>query len=324
MIVSNLFDKALVEPAKASNRLFIVSGFATAAFAKEHLEALDSRGLKAEVHLIVGMPGKRSDHLAFLDLHKRYAGRFAGYYVSSPPPVHSKVYGWFNGGTGKAGFAGSANYSGYGFKDKQQTNQLSADDPQLIRDFFEKLLPKSVAMPKAKVAAAVGHRPVVAPGDVPAGAYVWEIPDVRARISFLDRTGTLPKISGINWGQRLAKSTKKDGTVVYAARNPDQAYLSLRGNTRAPGFLPPRAIRFTLVTDDGLSFDCVRGQDGDKAIHTTDDNALLGRYLRQRFGLKFGAPVTKQDLLKYGRTDYTVEKLDDETFLLDVSVTKKK
>lgn len=320
MIVANLFDKALIEPAKSSDRLFIVSGFATAAFAKEHLEALDILGSKAAVNLIVGMPGPRSDHLAFLDLHKRYAGRFSGFYVSSPPPVHSKVYGWFDDAKGKAGFAGSANYSGFGFKDKQQTNQLSSEDPNSIRAFFERLLPKCVAMPKAAVQAAVGHKPLVAAGDVPAGGYVWEIPGQRVRISFLAEGGELPTTSGINWGQRMAKGRKKDGSLVYSPRNPNQAYLPLRGNTRNEGFLPTRAIRFTLVTDDGLSFDCVRGQQGDKAIHTTDDNSILGKYLRQRFGLASGAMVSRNDLLRYGRTDYTLEKLDEETFLLDLAV----
>lgn len=131
-------------------------------------------------------------------------------------------------------------------------------------------------------------------------------------------------MSGLNWGQRLEKVTKKDGSIVMKARDPDQAYLPLRKNTRDPGFLPPRAIRFTLITDDGVTMDCVRGQGGDKAIHTTDENALLGRYLRQRLGVKLGKAVTKEDLPKYGRTDYTLEKLSDETFLLDLSVSKKK
>ena len=49
---------------------------------------------------------------------------------------------------------------------------------------------------------------------------------------------------------------------------------------------------------------------------------ILGKYLRKRFGLKSGQLVTANDLTKYGRTDFTLTKLDDETFEFDISVKK--
>ena len=102
-------------------------------------------------------------------------------------------------------------------------------------------------------------------------------------------------------------------------RRANEAYLSLKGESRREGFLPGRAIRFSLITDDGHSFDCVRAQQGEKAIETTDDNSVLGAYLRARIGVPAGAPVSRADLDRYGRTDFTLEKLDPETFLLDLA-----
>ncbi len=84
--------------------------------------------------------------------------------------------------------------------------------------------------------------------------------------------------------------------------------------------MPPRALTFSLITDDGESFDCVVAQDGRKAIESTYNNSLLGIYFRRRLGLPLGSKIEVDDLENYGRTDYTIEKIDEETFLLDFSV----
>ena len=86
------------------------------------------------------------------------------------------------------------------------------------------------------------------------------------------------------------------------------------------GFLPEKGSRFSLITDDNKSFDCVVAQEGRKSIETTDANSLLGKYIRKRIGIQLGTFVTKQDLENYGRTDFSIMKLDDETFLFDFSV----
>ena len=71
------------------------------------------------------------------------------------------------------------------------------------------------------------------------------------------------------------------------------------------------------MIDDKKSFDCKVSQTGRKAITSTNSNAELGLYFRKRLGLESGAFVTKDDLLKYGRTDFILKKLDPETFYLD-------
>jgi hypothetical protein len=307
MLTTDLYGDALIRPADQADQLFIVSGYASAAFARRHLQDLAKKKRCPEVNLIIGMPHRTNDHLAFLKLHEDFKDRFKAYYLKDNPQVHCKMYAWFGEPDQKQGFAGSANYTQYGFLDEnQQKNQLSDEDPLLIRNFFYDLLPRCVPLPEAPV-----PRPVL-PGpteDVPPGGVHWVVPDKVVRISFLDRRGDVPKRSGVNWGQR-------------PNREPDQAYLSLKKDSRKQGFLPPRAMRFTLITDDDQTFDCVRAQDGDKAIETPDDNSLLGIYLRERWGVERGALVTLGHLNRYGRPDYTLIKLDDETFMLDLSVSQ--
>ena len=85
------------------------------------------------------------------------------------------------------------------------------------------------------------------------------------------------------------------------------------------GFLPEKTFTFTLLTDDNETLDCTVQQDGRKASSTTNDNSLLGKYFRGRLGVESGSLVTKDDLIRYGRTDFSLRKLDDETFFLDFS-----
>ncbi|MBE2228867.1 MAG: NgoFVII family restriction endonuclease [Ignavibacteria bacterium] len=127
------------------------------------------------------------------------------------------------------------------------------------------------------------------------------------KISFLDRNGNLPKISGLNWGQR-------------AGREKNQAYIKLPSNVYHSNFFPPIGVRFVLETDDGRSFTCTRAQANGKAIETPENNSLLGLYFRRRLNLNRGVLVEKQHLLDYGRTDLDIFKVSENTYRIDFSV----
>ena len=308
MITSNLYKKVLLDPLdKGADELYIVSGYASATFANKHLK----ESVSSKVNLIIGMPGRRSDHLGFLKLYSEYQNRFRGHYLLGNPPVHSKAYGWFSKKDPLVGFSGSANYSQPGFFEKSQINQVAYEDPSEIKKFYDSLLKRSVEM--KDFSFDVKDLNVISPkqigNSVNAGNIVWEVPEKRVSISFLDRHGELPQRSGLNWGQRPEQN-----------REPNQAYLSLRKDSRKEGFLPNLAETFTLITDDNYSMDCVVAQQGRKAIHSTKDNSEIGKYIRERLNVPLGSPVKVDDLIKYGRTDYTIEKINSETFLFDMSL----
>lgn len=313
MIITDLYNHALIDPCnRGSRELYIISGYASATFAYRHLE--DTSQYNAKINIIIGMPGKRADYNAYLGLCQRYSSRFFPYYFKGKPPVHMKAYGWFSEDNNPTeGFSGSANYSQPGFFHQVQRNQLAKEDPVEIKDQFEMLLPQSIRLldaEKVEFHELETHEPAIHEGSVLPGQRLWEVENKRVRISFLARNGTLPTRSGINWGQRPEEG-----------REPNQAYLSLRGDTRNVGFLPERAFTFSLITDDDQSFDCAVAQDGRKAIHTTLNNSLFGIYFRNRLGVPLGEPVTREHLEDYGRTDFAIEKIDEETFLLDFSVS---
>ena len=126
-------------------------------------------------------------------------------------------------------------------------------------------------------------------------------------LTLLDsRTQETPMRSGINWGQRPEYN-----------RNRNQAYINIPAKIGCSGFFPDRFEQFTVLTDDGDSFIFVRAQDGGKGLETTQDNSLIGAYLRTRLGVGSGEYLTRHHLVEYGRTDVTFKKIDPETYLLD-------
>lgn len=128
-------------------------------------------------------------------------------------------------------------------------------------------------------------------------------------VSFLNRNGTLPERSGLNWGQRPEEG-----------REPNQAYISLKADVYQTDFFPPRKVHFTVLTDDGKVLICTGAQDNGKAVHTPHNNSLIGEYFRNRLGISSGELVTKAHLDRYGRHDVVFCKMDDETYTMDFSV----
>ena len=125
-------------------------------------------------------------------------------------------------------------------------------------------------------------------------------------------TGTFPDLrvpqsSGLNWGQR-------------PGREQNQAYLAIPSEIQKSNFFPPPSIEFLVVTDDGIQWKCARRQANGKAIHTIDNNSIIGLYFRKRLGLEPGDLVTYAHLLRYGRNDVSFYKKSDYHYFMDFSV----
>lgn len=117
----------------------------------------------------------------------------------------------------------------------------------------------------------------------------------------------VPKVSGLNWGQR-------------PNREQNQAYLSIPAYIQRSNFFPMPGIKFDIECDDGEIFNCIRAQANGKAIHTPLNNSLLGIYFRRRLGVMSGYMVNIDHLVKYGRSSVDISKLTDSRYFLDFSV----
>ena len=316
MLTENLYREVLLAPAKkGADTLYIVSGYASAGMADQHIREvqglLKSRKSPVQVNLIVGMTAKdgiqESAHLGFVSLmDKTMKGVFTCGYIPEPPPIHAKVYAWFRGDKPVAGHVGSANYTQQGFL-RNQREVMALGDPVELRGYYQNAAKMSCLCTHQDVQGLIkkDDRSAFAGEDVVVAAPAEE----KVTVDFLDGKDELPARSSLNWGQRPEHK-----------REPNQAYIPLTAKIYRSGFFPPLKEHFTLHTDDGQVIICVRGQTNGKAILSTENNSIMGEYFRRRLGVKLGAPVVRADLEKYGRTDVVIHKIDDDNYYMDFSV----
>ena len=311
-------EKVLLEPiSRGANQLRIVSGYATPMMASWHIAEIKERFNKAvNIDLIVGMCPldglSRAVHEGFKDIvshrYERDKSTLVCKYVVEGKPVHSKVYLWEKDGEPIQAFTGSANYTQPAFlgfrretmeecnvvEAKEYVDSLEADTMYCNHaEIEEKLIIKNthpVLEAEESTVAAVR------------GAGVESI-----TLTLLTKTGEMGSRSSLNWGQR-------------GKREPNQAYIPLHSEDAHTGFFPLNKRQFSVITDDGFHLILRVEQQNDKAITTPLNNSQIGEYFRRRLGLANGQYVHKEDLERYGRTDVTFYKLDDEQFVMDFSV----
>ena len=322
MLNNDLFNEILIKPALAgADRLFIVSGYASAAMTFHHFVKLRKSGSSINIHLIVGMTAQDglslSNHRGFQKLVKEdFPENFECSYVTNPPPVHSKVYVWYQGNDPVQGFIGSANYSQKAFGDRQREVMSSCDAIEGY-EYFDSLSGETIYCNHHEAESFVPiyndkyfarrHREAQQNEDLK--ILTPEIQGLEAvRVSLLDNKGNLPKRSGLNWGHRPEEG-----------REPNQAYIRLTASIYRSSYFPDIAQHFTVRTDDEKILICTRAQERGKAIHTPHNNSLIGEYFRSRLGVPFGHPVSTDDLLRYGRTDVEFYRVDEETYYMDFS-----
>lgn len=88
-------------------------------------------------------------------------------------------------------------------------------------------------------------------------------------------------------------------------------------------FFPDHTWHFVVSTDDDTVFFCSREKLHGKGIYSAQPQSSFGEYFRNRLGVAFARPVTKQDLINYGRTDVDFYKIDDETYFMDFSLSPR-
>lgn len=317
MITESFREQVLLNPLREGyTELFIVSGYASAVAALQHLTGgsyhEDPKIPKhGRLTLVVGMylaDGiRRSDHELFLDLCHRY-DNFECRYVTTGAPVHSKAYVWLKKGSPLLAYIGSANYT-LAASRCDTRELLSTSDPNETYQYCKAIYTQSIHCTEVKELLVRSEyrtiKRVSLEKDL-AQDYLTELPSVKLPLTAHGKEEAVPLKSGLNWGQR-------------AGREPNQAYISVPGKVQALGFFPPRGEYFTVITDDGNTFQMSRRQDNGKALHTPN-NSDLGRYFRKRLRLPEGSLVTINDLLAYGRTDVTFYYLGDDTYYMDFSV----
>lgn len=248
-------------------------------------------------------------------------------YICSGSEVHSKLYLWeykdSSSGTMLPLYAycGSLNYTMNAFYKRREI--VTQCDEKKAQQYFDTLLPDTIDCFNSNVAERLKNivNNTVIDGEEPDNSaleyqrYDSETPVGRIKISLLKADGSDTGYgSGINWGIR------PNGT----RRDKNQAYIPYNVADRRVGFFPDRLSpadencpMFKVITKDFGSFHMRMAQQGNKALHSVESNAILGEWIRKRLGEPSGAYITKQMLENYGKTYVVFRKYADGTYLLD-------
>lgn len=322
MITNDLIKSMFISPIKnGADKLYIVSGYATPNMAfwlfknTSNLHPIDVKLIFGRAVEGISMP----IHKSFIELSKNPFSKsyrsFSCQYIYQNTPVNANLYLWFKGNMPYVAFTGSANFIQRAFSKSQREIMIECD-PYKAADYFEQIEGDSIYCYNSEVEEYI---PLLSFNNM---LDKLNNPDYLGenmiRLSLLNsRTGETHLSAGINWGHRMNHYSKKDGSISHRNRNPNEAYIPLPKRIAQSVFFPLGKQHFTVVTDDKKQLTLRVEQQGDKAITTPKSNALLGEYLRNRLELPNGAFVRRSDLEKYGRTDVTFIKVDEEQYFMN-------
>lgn len=312
-----LVEKILVDPIRhGADKLAIVSGYATGTMASWHIKYLQEEKFDPiDISLIVGMcPDDGISIRAHEDFKELHSVQINGYsrfycmYVCQGAAVHSKVYIWLKDGKPFRAFTGSINYTQSAFGTGRREYAVECD-PEEAYQYYTQIEKDTIFCTHSEIEEAVAvKKDSYTDLNQKDGSSDTDI--ITLSLLQYSGKGDVGFGSGINWGHR------KNGTK----REPNQAYISLPAKYARSGFFPLGGQHFSVITDDKKQLILRVEQEHDKAITTPMNNSQLGEYLRYRIGVPNGEFVTKEALERYGRTDITFQKIDEEQFYMDFSV----
>ena len=247
-------------------------------------------------------------------------------YICKGSEVHSKVYIWtYTDNQVKEipylSYCGSLNYTMNAFyKRRESVSMCNSFDAYC---YYRELLIDTIDCFDSEVSEKLKNvvnntsDNFIEPDNSEKDYFIYdkETPVDILRVSLLRADGSDTGYgSGINWGIR------KNGTK----RDQNQAYIPYNQKDKKEGFFPDRenpndesCPMFKVITKDFGSFHMRMAQQGNKALHSVESNAILGEWIRKKIGAPSGGYVTKQMLELYGKTYVTFRKYKDGTYLLD-------
>ncbi len=241
-------------------------------------------------------------------------------------PVHSKCYVWLKAGNVQTALVGSANFSLSGLMNpyKEVLADASRDTFLPLKDYITIVTNECIDCNDSSITFKKSKSIVTPPGSL-----IGRLPLTSSKLR-----GEVPLKSGLNWGfSDIAHVTKGDAYIPIPAE-------FIRANE---GLIPPKQDHplldvvsgrrdrnndiIDLIWDDGTLMQGLLEQNSTidgivypKALSSSPSKSELGLYIRRRMGLPDDTIITKEDLLRYGRTDIGITKQGEGIYSLDFSV----
>lgn len=321
MITKNLAEELFWTPLQGDvDKLIILNGYATPSAITWLIENIQNRVThQISLYLTLGMVAydgiSKSAHDAFVELtnqvnEQQYAPKISRLECSYiyKNPIHGALYIWLKKQNPVTAFMGSANFTQSVFVQNIRREFMQSISAEEAYEYYTSTIDDSVICTYDEIEEEIKITGTKSLFDNENNL----ISDLEAQnkdkiiLSLLkSKKKEMGSRSSLNWGQR-------------GNRNRNEAYIPIHQNNRTKNFFPVGS-HFCVITDDKKSLILRVEQDNNKAITTPYNNALLGEYFRNRLGLANGAFVSLSDLERYGRTDVTFYKIDDEQYYMDFS-----
>ncbi len=309
-------QEILFNPIKmGGNRLCIITTHATPSMASWLLKSYEESKLSdVTIELIIGDVLENgittTTHDSFKELHgNRYSNKWSNFscsYLYQPPSWReNNFYIWLQNDNPLKAYECSHCFTQQSFFHNQD-EKVRERMASYAYKIYEKVADRSIYCNHSEVEDFV----IVKSSDVDVTNLNEENCKDHVVLSLLAKGGETGARSGLNWGQRNK-------------RNKNEAYIPLPSKIAKSGFFPLNKQHFLVVTDDHHTLQLRVEQQNDKAITTPTSNAQLGEYFRNRLGLGYGQYIKKEHLMRYGRTDVSFYKIDDEQYYMDFSVERR-
>jgi hypothetical protein len=231
---------------------------------------------------------------------------------------HSKCYLWLNEGRPIKGYMGSANFSPNGLKNDYRETLIEVDQNQLfvLKGYIEIIQGTATPCTDWEVREREEFEE----------EYDKEICDM---VLYDPRTGQTQEGHGLNWGLAEGSHVRPNDACIpirthHIRKYPDLFPAIPHDIDRGRGSLK-EIVEF--IWDDGLIMQGrlegsqpIDGIKHPKQLASFPHKDDLGKYFRDRMGIDHDIRITREDLVKYGRSDVSVSMLSEGSYFCDFSV----
>ncbi|MFH1333194.1 MAG: restriction endonuclease PLD domain-containing protein [archaeon] len=319
MYIKNLSNLIFSVPTEFVDELIIISGYLGPSQVETSLR------LGINVRILYGMVASQGISKPFHESFCNLDGENRNleiFYSLAGKEVHSKCYIWRYKGKIIKALIGSANFtnSGLNTPNKEILIDVDKNEFEALSEYI-KLIFSSERIEKCtnhslktKIKAIASYLQTD-PSEIIIAKEGEIIKTIR--LSLLDRSGEVPKKSGLNWGH-------SDGNV-----KPNDAYIKISKGALRTTFFKPKDAKQTpidAVWDDGETMAIFEegnqkydGTTFPKQLASAKSKEIMGKYLRKRLKVPLDHKITLKDLKKYGRTHIDVTITAPNSYYLDFS-----
>lgn len=322
----NLMENVIDTPAKSSDELIVVSGYASAGF----LDEVVNRCPNHKIKLILGMTPhgiSRHNFDGFLSMCREKENVDVLFQVVEPP-THMKLYQWYDQGKPKLSFQGSANFSYSGFKyQKEIITKCENDFDMLIKEIISSCLSclNSQITDIIKIFEDEDYKKIDNVKEILGEYGSSEFSDIKnnkdktpSKSKNYIRPSPLKRIS-INLILKNDKLWNARGLNVWNREGytENDSFLDLEKYKRGIDEFLPRNSVVELLTNDGLKLLVERRGEYGKELVILNEETNFYDYFSRRLTLDTNKPISYADLKAYGRTDVEITKIGNNRFKLD-------